>query len=194
MYLSRSLEYTECACVYVLRTRKVIHSKDVTYRTDRFTLARSISKGRLAIEKAIEELDIGIEDDEQISNSNKSDESKSDSEDKNIDDLNQISDTGSNDQPSDQSEMSDEVENKQWDLESVIGQRWYGRKRQHQYRCAWSGDYEATWEPADQIRKDAPQAVDNFIATLPIPRISRRHQRGQGIESINSLNLILIRW
>jgi hypothetical protein len=171
IYLGHS-STQNCACVYVLRTRKVIQSRDVTYRPDSFTFARAISKGDLAIEKAIDEM--GTVTNEQTLD----DEDEDDSKDENDSSLDSNNESLGHE--------SDAAANQQWDLESIKDQRWYGtgRKREHQYRCAWSGKYDDTWEPADQIRKDAPQAVESFVATLPPPRVSRRIQRVQDSESV----------
>ena len=141
-----------CACVYILRTRKLVRSRDVTYRPDSFTLARSIVKGDLAIEKAIEEM--GFFESEQIDESLSQDEK----------DLNESdSEISSSSDPT----IATSSEDKQWDLERIKDQRWYGRKKEHQYRCVWTGDYDDTWEPASQILQDAPQLVEDFVATLP---------------------------
>ena len=169
VYLGHSSSQN-CPCVYVLRTRKVIQSRDVTFRTDSFTLARAIPKGDLAIEKAIDELGTVPSGAEQT---NVDENESSDS-----------MDGDSNNEPPD--EDSDTHANQQWELESITDQRWYGRKREHQFRCAWSGDYDSTWEPAEQIRKDAPEAVEKFIATLPPPRASRRNQCEHAPESVES--------
>jgi len=177
IYLGHS-STQNCASVYVLRTRKVIQSRDVTYRPESFTLARAVIKGDVAVEKAIAEFGGLNADDESDSQSNHEDASMED-----VNNDGRLSDTVESDTEFDASA------NQRWNLDAITDQRWYGRQREHQYRCAWSGDYDATWEPAEQIRKDAPQAVDRFLATLPPPRVTRRTPRGdrQDTESSESL-------
>ena len=176
VYLGHS-STQNCALVYVLRTRKVIASRDVTYRTDSFTFARAICKGDLAIEKAIDEVGTYSSSDDESSMRDHHDETKDDNDPES--DEHPTAPDSNEERP--EAAESDSSANQQWDLESIKDQRWYGRKREHQYRCTWSGDYDDTWEPADQIRKDAPQAVEDFVTTLPPPRVSQRHRRDQNL-------------
>jgi len=56
----------------------------------------------------------------------------------------------------------------EWEVEKVIGMRFFGRKRQKQYRIHWKGYSSAhdTWEPEGNIH--APELVDLYNDEQPI--------------------------
>ena len=55
----------------------------------------------------------------------------------------------------------------EWEVEQVIGRRYYGRKKEKQYRIRWKGYSAAhdTWEPATNIH--APELVRQFLHPPP---------------------------
>ena len=170
--------HQNCANLYILRTKKIISSRDVTYRNDSFTFSHAVCEGenatRLAVEQASEEANnvqwkSSIESDDQDQQSHHDQNSGSDVRDTNHDHSSSLS---SSSRPGE----SDEPTAQKWELQSIAGQRWYGRNKQHQFKCIWTGNYESTWEPAHQIKLDAPEVVEDFVATLPPLRQSSRHQ------------------
>ncbi|MGA8134569.1 MAG: reverse transcriptase domain-containing protein [Pseudomonas gingeri] len=143
-----------CARVYVLRTRKIVASRDVTFRPASFTFSRAMRKGDVALAKAVDDFGAYEIVDEPLGDTNDDD----------VDTSNQHS-------SSSRGEVHD-VE-PQWELESIKAQRVHGRTREHQFKCSWSGDYDDTWEPAEQIRIDAPLIVEEFLASVPSPMVNR---------------------
>jgi hypothetical protein len=154
-----------CANVYVLRTRKVIASRDVSYRNDNFTFSHAICDGESATQRMIEEasreaieapqLNTDV-DDAVVESNHRSDPS--------------LSEAGA---AIDEADGEHDSEQK-WQLQSITAQRWYGRNKEHQFKCVWTGDYQPTWEPAQTIAKDAPEVVKDFISSQPLPRQSLR--------------------
>ena len=65
----------------------------------------------------------------------------------------------------------------EWEVEQVIGRRFYGRKKEEQYRIRWKGYSAAhdTWEPAINIH--ASELVRQFLH--PPPASIRAGQLGQ---------------
>jgi Reverse transcriptase (RNA-dependent DNA polymerase) len=156
-----------CANLYVLRTRKVIASRDVTYRNDSFTFSHAVGDGDSAVQRTIEQSSESMTNQEEM-HLNGTDQS-ADNEPEGDESVSEDSEKS----PTPNSSSSIPFQRK-WELQSITAQRWYGRSKQHQFKCAWTGDYEPTWEPAHQIEQDAPEAVEDFIASLPLPRQSPR--------------------
>ncbi|MDR3737610.1 MAG: reverse transcriptase domain-containing protein [Terracidiphilus sp.] len=160
-----------CANVYVIRTRKVIASRDVRFRIDSFTLAHAMCEGEDAVSRAVEAA-ANSQDAAQPADERQDASGDSESADGHDED-----ELGSNTLSAAASHQESAAADNQakWSLQHIAGQRWYGRTKEHQFKCIWDGDYEPTWEPAKVIQQDAPQAVEDFRASLPPPRQSSRH-------------------
>lgn len=119
-------EIQNCAMVYIMRTNKVVASRDLTYRNGSFSLCRSLTEPGL---DRIPEGPAG------------SDDSAADSEAVDRD-----------------ASASDD----RYTVDAVIDQRVVrGRK---EYLVRWTGyDGEDSWQPADQMEEDAPNAVKEFL-------------------------------
>jgi hypothetical protein len=170
IYLGHSITQN-CASVYVLRTRKIIQSKDVTFRAGEFTLARSLINGDQAIQRATDE----FVQRRKLPVSNPASAA--------VDDTDEIS-GGHDSDSSPELDTQSPTEDK-WTLDSIQAERYFGRAREHQYRVVWTGDYDPTWEPADQILKDAPLAVEEFNSTRPAERPSTRHLRSHSTAAVD---------
>ena len=183
-----------CANLYVLRTRKVIASRDVVYRNDSFTFSHAVCQGESAVQRAVEaaashetEVDLRLQATTGEGDVAGSDDSlqahrETDALPQRVNDFNAS--------PAADGRVITaapaHVEPAKWQLQSIAGQRWYGRQREHQFKCVWSGDYKPTWEPARIIEVDAPEAVEDFRASLPPPRQSSRTQPRVGDRAAES--------
>jgi transposase InsO family protein len=112
-----------CAMVYILRTKKVVASRDLTYRNGSFSLCRSL----------------GLDTEVPLSPANES----VDAESLEVD-------------------SAATSEEDRYSIDAVIDQRIVrGHK---EYLVRWTGyDGEDTWQSADQMQQDAPEAVKEFL-------------------------------
>ena len=142
-----------CASIYILRTRKIICTRDVTYRSGSFHHAAAVRVGGDAVEAILRdeppppsapEIDAhgGHEQDDGITSDDDESEANAD-------------------------------QDREYDIDAIVGHRQFrGRK---QYRVRWIGYDEETWEPESMLNEDAPDIVEDYLASLPPPRQSPRH-------------------
>jgi hypothetical protein len=70
-----------------------------------------------------------------------------------------------------------------WEIDSIIGERKYGRSKYQQFRVRWSGRpiNDATWEFADDLAKDVPKReLDKLIEDF------RRKRNGARNTAVNT--------
>ncbi|MDR3447051.1 DDE-type integrase/transposase/recombinase, partial [Dyella sp.] len=168
-----------CAQVYVLRTRKVIRSRDVTYRPDSFECGQAVRAGHNAMQQLLDRhaLETGPESLSAGAGSTRSTRPPVTAANSSnaIGELNQsdehpdqsLVNLGRSDQtaaPATPSTSTSPMTDVQWELDTIVSSRHRGRKgaRRLEYLCRWMGDWEDTWEPAAQISRDASDAVVDF--------------------------------
>jgi hypothetical protein len=131
-----------CASVYVLRTGKVIQTRDVIFRNNNFTFGRAVTRGISAVQRI-------VDGDEEVDH---------DKEPTNPDSVTEWSSGAENqDELGDVSELEPPP---QYDIERIIGHRVRRHKREFHVRWIGYAESEATWEPEASLKLDAPQITD----------------------------------
>jgi hypothetical protein len=139
-----------CARVYLLRTRKIINTKDVTYKSGSFEYCRLVRTGNEARIRDVLEEATGPAN-PTPTDADEPDESYTYTTDP----------QGGRDAPDEEKEQQP-----RYDVEAVLGQRM--RRGVEEFRVKWIGYNETTWEPASTMEEDAPDSVEEF-------RSSRQH-------------------
>lgn len=117
-----------CAMVYVIRTRKIVASRDVKYGST-FAHCVALRQG----------LDVLVPDSEQEPTSVTADATPA------------------------AAEVPADPEEEKYDVDSIIDKR-TRRDGTEEYLVRWTGyDGEDTWQRADQMEQDAPEAVREFL-------------------------------
>jgi hypothetical protein len=156
-----------CPIVYVLRGDKIIRTRDVSFREDSFKHAAALTAGAARV---LELLGDGGEAAGDLVGLQLQPPSA---------ELDEAAPQGGNEIP------AEEEESNEYEVDRIVAQR---KHRQHgqQYLVHWSTD-EQTWEPADMMAEDAPDAVREFLAANPPPvgpRRSARNRSEQRSESV----------
>jgi transposase InsO family protein len=143
-----------CPTVYLLRTRKIIRSRDVSFRDTSFTHGAALTAGDSRVLDLLQ--DDGLRDLADLRPLPESDEAAP-----------QGGRQITTPEPEDESN--------EYEVEQILAQRVH---RQHgaQFLVKWSTD-ETTWEPAEMMKEDAPNAVEEFLAAHPPPSGPRRSPR-----------------
>ena len=149
-----------CPRVRMLHSGKVILSKDVHFREGQFSHLRATMKGR---EADVPLLEIRAEDESPIMESSNDWSEQKYPEEKKYP------------EPSDPEVEDDSNDaDDQYKLKGITDSRVEDGTKQ--YKCKWVGYSTQTWEPADSIKTDAPEAVEayeNFVANREQARTTR---------------------
>ena len=151
-----------CSIVYVLRGEKFIRTRDVSYREDSFKHAAALTAGAARVldllgdggEAAGGFVTVGVQP------------SPAESD--------EAAPQGGNEIPA---AVATDEESNEYEVDHIVAQR---KHRQHgqQYLVHWTTN-EQTWEPADMMAEDAPDAVRDFLAANPAPAGPRRSARNR---------------
>lgn len=139
-----------CAQVYVLRTGKVVVTRDVTFRGSSFTHARALSEGDHHVRDILDLGDGGasVSGPPAIVN----------------DEVEQ-----SDSMPA-QGGQSHRAEEEEYVVESIVGRRVRNGRTEYKVHWAGYGDDEDTWLPESECNE--LEALDVFLAAQPPPRRS----------------------
>ena len=129
-----------CPQALLLRSGKIVLSKDVHFREGSFKHLRALNKGREADVPAYE--DSGADDPEETAFDAAASEVVEESE----------------------ADVHETASEKRYVLRSITDTRVQDGVKQ--YRVKWSGYRGATWEPASLIEEDAPKAVQEYETLL----------------------------
>jgi transposase InsO family protein len=134
-----------CAKVYVLRTGKVVVTRDVTFRGSTFTYARALSKGDEYVRDILELGDIAGEPPMSVPLADDKEEQP--------------------DRVPAQGGQSHCAEEEEYVVESIVGRR--VRNGRTEYKVHWSGygDDEDSWLPESECNE--LEALDVFLAAQP---------------------------
>jgi hypothetical protein len=141
--------------VLLLSTKKIICSRDVTYRSDSFSFMRAIQLGEDGVRDALEsaEAELAAEQDATVDMSSLTAQG------------------GQTDYPSaTDAQNSDAVE---WTVESIVAQRKRNGRKEYKVHWAGYGTDEDTWEPEAEVSQLA--AMDIWQAQQLPPRRSARN-------------------
>lgn len=165
-------ERTNVASVYSLRKRKILCTRDVTFRSGDFSYGQAVLKGDAAIQLAIDE-------DAQMDYSpqptyveNAQPESVDDIGHSTVRSTRWGNSKSSLHSSASDSESESEHEEERYAIEAIKGQRMIDGRRE--YLCKWIGYDEETWEPDDMLKVDVPELIGKFNASQPAPRRSPR--------------------
>jgi hypothetical protein len=155
-----------CAVVYVLRTQKMLLTRDVAYRDGSFTHGAAVASGGSGLQAILDSVCVDF-----------TSESAAEQE--------EAAPQGGRStavEDSDSEEPPEDPEPKQYEVECITGHR---RRRGgvEEFKVRWAGHDEETWEPASTMDSDAPDAVKEFLALQPArdpPRQSPRLHSGAG--------------
>jgi transposase InsO family protein len=163
IYVGHS-EEQNAANVLLLSTRRIICSRDVTYRSDRFSFMRAIRLGETGVQDAFltSEAELLAERDE-------------------------LADAEASSMPAqggsvaaDPSAPSDAAsEPEEWTVESIVAQRQRHGRTEYKVRWAGYGSEEDSWEPESEVSDLA--ALDEWQAQQPAPRRSARTMSRQAL-------------
>ena len=156
IYVGHS-ETQNAANVLLLSTKKIICSRDVSYRSDSFAFMRAIQLGDDGVRNVIEAFDdeLSAERDGGL-------------------DANRLPAQGGHDAadgPSGSSSAAAEAE--EWAVESIVAQRRRNGRTQYKVHWAGFGSEEDSWEPEAEVSD--LQAMDVWLAKQPQPRRSTRN-------------------
>ncbi len=152
-----------CATVYLLRTRKIIRSRDVSFRETSFTHGIALTAGDSRVLDLLQDgrdhagLLVPPESDE-------------------------AAPQGGQEIPAPQEESNE------YEVDRILAQRTH-RKHGLQFLVKWSTN-ETTWEPADMMTEDSPEAVEEFLAANPPPSGPRRSTRHRVTERIDRTEVV----
>ena len=144
-----------CARVYILRTRKVISTRDVTYRNGSFEYGQLLLRNDSSVIDDVlaqvaaggaAPLDLDAENDEPAHS-----------------------------QPPARSRSTRDADadETRYDIEAIVGRQLRSTRIGEELQVKWVGYDEPTWEPAAAIEADAPDAVRDFRASCPAPSVRR---------------------
>ena len=158
-----------CAVVYSLRLRKSLRTRDVVFRNTSFTHGAALVKGDEDVQKILDGDHENVESDPDLA--------ASDSE---LPELlgEEAAPQGGRDseQPNSGEELlrgeDSESVGEEWEVERIVGQR--RRRGVDEFKVRWAGSSEETWEPASMMKEDAPELVNEYLATRVAPRQSPR--------------------
>ena len=142
-----------CSLIFLLRTRRVIPSRDVVTSEGSFKHAAALRAGPEEMRRMIQEAAEGSALPEEQQRSETDSEEESDDED-------------AQSEPMEQSQDGEEEEvseaQQRYEVERLTGKRWING-RVH-YRVKWAGypSEDATWEPATELRRSAARMVREF--------------------------------
>lgn len=157
IYLGHN-EAQNAAYVLLLSTRKVITSRDVTFRSGSFSFMRAIQNGdggvREALQLSDDELRAEVADDA-------NGQSESDARVQGAQDLVQHDDEDAT------------AEDEEYVVERIVGQRRRNGRLEYKVRWAGYGEEEDSWEPESACKELA--AMDTWLAKQPLPRRSPRN-------------------
>ncbi len=155
IYVGHS-EEQNAANVLLLSTKRIICSRDVTYRSDSFSFMRALQLHGDGVRDALQSADPELTAEEDQAP---------------VDASSVPAQGGRGNDPSAADEKNDEPE--EWVVESIVAQR--KRNGRNEYKVHWAGygSDEDTWEPEAEVSKLA--AMDAWSAQRPLPRRSPRH-------------------
>lgn len=156
-----------CAVVYLVHARKVVMTRDVVYHCSSFTYAAAMEAGGDSSRALLDGEQVDFNCRPQL------DEREYDSPAASAPGDEAAPQGGQPAAPalSDSSSSADE----HFEVERITAAR-RGRNGKEEFRVRWSGYDEETWEPADTMREDAPDAVRQYMDSRPQPRRSTRLQ------------------
>ena len=147
-----------CGSVYVMRTKKIVQTRDLAFRPTSFTHCAALAAGDAQVEALLASTVDGAAE-MQIPSRPESEEA-------------QVGLQGGLETPV----VDEDTEEEEFDVERVLAQRKH-RKLGKQYLVKWDNG-ETTWEPAVTIEEDTPLLVKEFQESdeLQAPRRSKRNQ------------------
>ena len=156
IYVGHS-EAQNAANVLLLSTKKIICSRDVTYRSDSFAFMRAIQRGDDGVRDALLacDSDLSAERDNGV-------------------EPNRLPAQGAHDETAPNPASSTAADTaEEWVVESIIAQR--KRNGRTEYKVHWAGfsSDEDTWEPEAEVSN--LQAMDTWLVHRPQPRRSPRN-------------------
>jgi hypothetical protein len=168
IYLGHDFEQN-CAVVHMLRTGKAQRVKDVLFREGSFKHLNADLNGQARKIGATDLEDFGPVDDDDASQPKITSE-RPESKDEHDDD------------------EDDEVNTSQrFEVKSIAGERTTEGKKE--YSVKWVGHSAPTWEPADTILEDAPDAVkeyESFLSQRSSARVTRSSSRSKSAPTASS--------
>jgi hypothetical protein len=163
-----------CPTVYMLRTGKTLKVKDVLFRESSFKHLLAVQGAR---PDSVPTLDLSeLEADEQHSSELPSESGTSEHESK---------DALEADLSEEEAEKRQADTNQRFDVRAITDQRTTASGKL-EYRVRWTGYSASTWEPADTIRADAPDAVreyEAFLAHRSEARVTRSRSAAAQVSS-----------
>ena len=148
-----------CASVYVLRTRKIIQTRDVSFRPTLFTHGAALAAGDTRVQELLDSGGDAIPEEPVLGLKPE---------------VNEAAPQGGMEAPA----VDEDASSEEFVVERVLAERKH-RKLGRQYLIKWDSQ-ETTWEPAAMIEEDAPLVVKQFRdanAEPEGPRRSARHAR-----------------
>ena len=154
IYLGHSA-IQNCALVYVLRTKKIIATRDVTYRVNKFKYGIALARGeQTVIDNAI----------------------AAGGQDFACDDESSDEDETLSEQPSSAVSVAAApiATEERYEIERIVDRR--VNKGRTEFKVRWTGYNESddTWETENKLKEDAPNAINEFLSSRPPIRQSPR--------------------
>ena len=179
-----------CAIVHMLRSGKVVRTRDVEFREGSFRNMRALRDGRVAkvlgtLRHEPETGDIESDDDTDVlqlvpneASADVRDSSRaqggsleSDADDEASVSDDDVVDDARNDQRAPQADPQQD-----WEVEKVVSHRGVGSKLE--YQVQWKGDWPLTWEPARNLA-GAKGAVGRYLQKRQMTVLTRGSQRAR---------------
>lgn len=139
-----------CGSVYVMRTRKIVQTRDLSFRPTSFTHCAALTAGEAQVEALLAMTAL-------------------DHEAGSAPELREAGLQGGLETP-----VSIEDSEEEFEVERILAHRKH-RKLGQQYLVKWDNG-ETTWEPAAMMEEDTPLLVKDFRDANVAPRRSRRNQ------------------
>ena len=159
-----------CPTVYMLRTGKTLKVKDVLFREESFKHLKAMLGEHPDQVAALDLSEMNTPDEHEPSRSGAHESLTTE----------QASNEAlPEDDDDDAEDAEDSSEPERFDVKAITDQR-TSSSGQLQYRVKWTGYSASTWEPADTMREDAPDAVKQYEAFLTRRSEARvtRHRSG----------------
>ncbi|HVT62489.1 MAG TPA: hypothetical protein VHD33_03265, partial [Legionellaceae bacterium] len=152
IYLGHNVNYN-CANIYILRTKKVIQSRHIRFRLNKFNYAHAFKLGQHAVDRILDGYDVELEE---MKDDNKEWDQDNEVElDDNDLDLKKSKVASKDDE--EEVEVEDDTE---YAVERIVGRR-VNRKGEEEFRVKWK-DWNGppTWEPRSHVEET--EALDVF--------------------------------
>ena len=169
VYLGHS-STQNCAAVYSFAKKKILYSRDVTYRCASFEFSGALRAGAVAVDRLLDRL---AELNRQGRLHSQVELPIMQEETDEVAEAESIPDATASDAEADEKSaaVQDDAE-KKYDIQEILKHRRKGGKLE--YQCAWVGYDEPSWEPADTIQEDAPKVVEEYNLRSQQPAMAPR--------------------